>query len=54
MLGEIGYKQYLHFRMLRNEIFWSVGPTESVDEVLEAIVIDVIYFQVIKSTPVIS
>lgn len=51
MLREIGYKQYLHFGMLRNEIFWSVGPTESVNEVLEAIVVDVVYFQVIKSTP---
>lgn len=51
VLGEIGYKQYLHFRVMRNEIFRSVGPTESVDQVLEAVVIDVVYFQVIKCTP---
>lgn len=39
---------------MRNEIFRSVGPTESVDQVLEAVVIDVVYLQVIKCTPVIN
>lgn len=44
MLREVGHEEDLHFGVLGNEVFGSVGATESVNQILEAVVIDIVDF----------